>query len=58
MEDIKKNNDVEVMSTIERIKLHEREYLLVTTAIFMVIIILGLQLLQVLLPLATLIIKL
>ena len=38
MEDIKKNNDVEVMSTIERIKLHEREYLLVTTAIFMVII--------------------
>jgi len=38
MEDIKKNNSAEVTSTIERIKLHEREYLLVTTAVFMVII--------------------
>ena len=38
MEDIKKNSDIEVLSTIERIKLHEREYLMVTTAIFMVII--------------------
>lgn len=36
--DIKKNNNTEVISTIDRIKRHEREYLLVTALIFMVII--------------------
>lgn len=36
--DIKKNSDTEVISTIDRIKRHEKEYLLVTAAIFMLII--------------------
>ena len=42
MENIKKNSDTEILSTIERIKLHEREYLLITATIFMVIILLAL----------------